>query len=65
VREALLGFLADRPKLILDHGVLQVLDDRIVYTEGPYAGKLHTDVVAKSDVVVDPLLSIAQLMEAG
>lgn len=65
VQEALLKFLAERPKLVLEHGSLQILDDRIVYSEGPYAGKLQTDVVAASPEVMDPLLSIVEMMEAG
>ena len=65
VQEALLKFLAEGPKLVLEHGSLQILDDRIVYTEGPFAGEIQADVVAASPVIVDPMLAIAEMMEAG
>ena len=65
VQEALLKFLADKPRLLVEHGSLQILDDRIVYAEGPYSGKPQADIVAASPGIVDPLLSIAEMMEAG
>lgn len=64
-RKALLKFIADKPKLVVEPGSLQILDNCIVYSEGPYAGKVQADVVAASPEVVDPLLSIAEMMEAG
>ncbi|MHC4247825.1 MAG: zf-TFIIB domain-containing protein [Planctomycetota bacterium] len=62
-QRALHGFVAGRPQLVLQPGALQVVDDRIVYTEGPYAGELVTDVVAASSKVTGPLLAIADAME--
>ncbi|MHC4504045.1 MAG: TFIIB-type zinc ribbon-containing protein [Planctomycetota bacterium] len=64
-QDALLKFVAEGPQLVLQPGSLQILDDRIVYLEGPYGGELRTDVVAASPKVVDPLLAIAEMMEAG
>jgi Zn-finger nucleic acid-binding protein len=65
VQEALLKFLADGHKLGLEPGSLQILDDRIIYTEGPYPGEIQADVVAASPQVVEPMLAIAGMMEAG
>ena len=60
----LVEFAAAKHKLVLERGALQVLDDRLLYVEGPYAGELKTDVVAAAERVIAPLLAIAEAMEA-
>lgn len=62
-QELLARFAAAKHKLVLQRGALQVLDDRLLYTEGPYAGELKTDVVAAAERVLAPMLAIAQAME--
>jgi len=62
--QSLLAQFADaKHKLVLERGSLQVLDDRLLYTEGPYAGALKTDVVAAAEEVLAPMLAIAKAME--
>ncbi len=62
--QTLLAQFADaKHKLVLERGSLQILDDRLLYTEGPYAGELKTDVVAAAEDVLAPMLAIAKAME--
>jgi len=64
-RKLLVEFARAKHKLVLERGSLQVLDDRLLYVEGPYAGSLKTDVVAAAEDVLAPMLAIAKAMEAG
>jgi Zn-finger nucleic acid-binding protein len=59
----LVEFAAAKHKLVLECGSLQILDDRLLYIEGPYAGALKTDVVAAAEEVLAPMLAIAKAME--
>jgi Zn-finger nucleic acid-binding protein len=63
-QELLARFARAKHKLVLERGTLQVLDDRLLYTEGPYAGALRTDVVAAAEDVLAPMLAIAGAIEA-
>ncbi|MHC4247824.1 MAG: zf-TFIIB domain-containing protein [Planctomycetota bacterium] len=62
-QKLLVEFAAAKHKLVLERGSLQVLDDRLLYIEGPYAGALKTDVVAAAEEVLAPMLAIAKAME--
>jgi len=63
-RTLLVEFARAKHKLVLERGTLQVLDDRLFYVEGPYAGALKTDVVAAAEEILAPMLAIAKALEA-
>jgi Zn-finger nucleic acid-binding protein len=63
-QKLLIEFASAKHMLVLEKGTLQILDDRLLYIEGPYAGALKTDVVAAAEEVIAPMLAVAKAMEA-
>jgi Zn-finger nucleic acid-binding protein len=71
VRKRMLQFRADAPKIYTKPGSLELLDDRVVYTEGPYSmmddnpwrAGLTYDADADPASIVTALIRIAKLVD--
>lgn len=64
VQNLMLQFVSKRPKILSESGSLEVLDDKVVYTEGPYTGEIKVDLGPASAGIIDDLLRIAILIES-
>ena len=64
-KSALLGLLAKKPQVFTRSGSLEVLDNRVVYTEGPYKEEVTYDPKADSASVVAALLEVATAINAA
>ena len=64
IRSEILGFVANPPKLLHVPGKLEILDDRLVYTEGPYKGKVEIDWRETPNKVIAALARLAKHLEA-
>ena len=71
VRKRMLQFRADAPKIYAKPGGLELLDDRVLYTEGPYSmvddspwkAGLTYDAEADPAGIVTALIRIARLVD--
>ena len=63
-RSEIVDFVANPPKLLHVPGKLQILDDRLVYTEGPYKGEVKIDWKGTPKNVLVALTGLAKRLEA-
>ncbi|MEE3372211.1 MAG: zf-TFIIB domain-containing protein [Planctomycetota bacterium] len=63
VRESMLHFISAKPSLFGTPGSVQVFDNCIDYTEGPYSGETKLDWEQDALPVVDQLVAIADLID--
>ena len=63
VEEALLRFASRKSGVFAKAGTLEVLQDRIVYKEGPYEGDVKIDAEKDAGAIMDELASLAMALE--
>jgi len=64
-QDAICNFIEKKQGIMSEFGSLQMVDDCIRYTEGPYTGALADDLIGRAQKVADTLLHIADLMETA
>lgn len=61
--EGLLHLASKKPKMFTNSGKLEILDNCIVLTEGPYGSKTVYDIESDPESVVSSLLNLAKLFD--
>jgi len=64
-RKTILRFLRKKPSILSKPGSLEVLDDRVVYREGPYPGQVRADLHKEAGGIIDDLLNVARTLESA
>jgi len=63
LKRDLLEFTSDKPKMQTTQGKLEIIDEGIVLTEGPYTGSGSYDVEKDASSVVTKVIKLASLFE--
>ncbi len=63
VKNELIDIHQNRPKIFSKSGTIEILDNKVVYSEGPYSGEVTYDVQQDSAGVVKRLLRLATLFD--
>lgn len=63
VREGLLDFVSNKPQMLTTPSRLEIIDRRIILTEGAYTGSENYDIEKDANGVVKRTLKLAQLIE--
>jgi len=63
IQQQLLSFQNKRFKMFVKPGTLEIVDKRVVYTEGPYTGELKYDVRKDPIGIVKTMLDLAKSFE--
>ena len=64
MQKQLVEFKEKKFKIHTKSGTMEIVDDRIIYTEGPYTGDINYDVKEDKIGVVKAMLNLAQAFEA-
>lgn len=63
IQAELLDFLSHKFKMDVNPGTLEIVDKRVIYTEGPYTGAMIYDIKEDRIGIVTKMLKIASLIE--
>lgn len=63
LQKELLDFISNKPKMFTTPGRMEIIDKRIILTEGPYAGPGHYDVDKDLSGIVSRVIKLALLFE--
>lgn len=64
VQDNLITFLARKPKMVYNPVTLEILDNRIVCSEGPYRKRVDYDAEEDHNGVVESMISLAEMIES-
>ncbi len=65
IQKQLVEFKEKNFKIHVKSGTMEIVDDRIIYTEGPYTGDVKYNVREDKIGVVKAMLNLAQAFEAN
>jgi len=63
VSDYMLEFAEQKPRVFQNPGALEIMDSRLMYTEGPYIGSVRYDVEEDPSGIVHELVNFAELIE--
>ena len=65
IKQALVNFVDSKPQIFTETGELEIVDKRLIYSEGPYLSQDNLNLKESSQPLVNGLLTLAQEIEAN
>ena len=65
IKEALANFVDSKPQIFTKQGELEIVDKRLVYSEGPYLSQDNLNLKESSQPLINRLLTLAREIEAN
>lgn len=65
IKQALANFVDSKPQIFTKKGELEIVDKRLIYSEGPYLSQDNLNLKDSSQSVINRLLTLAREIEAN